>query len=286
MILRLKDRIIEFPRRPLIMGIVNINDDSFSGDGSLDPSKALALAAEHISNGADIIDVGAESARPNRPPISEEEEIERLRPFLLAYTEMANKTPKWDDEQLSPPILSVNSWRPKVIEASLQLGVDLINDMSALPAADNAALCAAANAGLLIMHSIGAPKENHRDQTYTDVLDTLRDFFAEKIEMAVSVGLSKDQIIIDPGIDFAKQPEDDLRIFKELETLCEFQRPILLPVSRKSVIGKVLELDNPSERDAGTIGCIAATAGAASIFRVHNVKAAAESTKIIRSIGA
>lgn len=266
------------------MGIVNINDDSFSGDGSLDAGVALAQARQFLESGADIIDIGAESARTNRAAITEEEEVARLVPFLAAWPALLAEYagPPWDKDQLWPPLLSINTWRSGVIERVLPLGGDLINDISGLPDARNAELCAEHDAALLIMHSVGEPKVPHTHVSYPDVMATLDRFFEDKLALATSSGLSEEYVMLDPGIDFAKQRDDNLAIYRELERLHRFGRPLLLPVSRKTVIGQILDLPNPQDRDAGTVACIAAgMRRGAHIFRVHHVEAAAQVVKVL-----
>lgn len=256
------------------MGIVNLNDDSFCGDGTLDVSAAMDQARRQVAAGAEIIDVGAESARTNRSAITNDEEISRLLPFIRSF----HREP-WPGDV---PLLSVNTWRPEVVAAVLPEGVDLLNDMSALPHGTNARLCAKHGTALLIMHSIGVPKVPHTHVTYENILVTLEQFFCEKIALAESCGLRRDQLVLDPGIDFAKQRADNLRIYAGLDRLNRFGVPILLPVSRKSVIGQVLNLPNPLERDPGTIACIAAgVRQGAQIFRVHEVSAACQAVKAL-----
>ncbi|HSJ04248.1 MAG: dihydropteroate synthase [Verrucomicrobium sp.] len=284
MLLRARNHQVLFPRRPLVMGIININDDSFSGDGSLDLEKALAQAHAFIAAGADIIDIGAESARTNRGAISEGEEITRVKPFLEKWSHLVAsfQGPAWDSEQLWPPLLSINTWRSKVIEEVLPLGGDIINDISGLPDARNAQLCARHGAALLIMHSVGEPKVPHTHVTYPDVVETVEAFFQAKLALAIEAGLPTDQIILDPGIDFAKQKDDNLILYRDLERFQRLGRPVLLPVSRKTVIGEVLGIKVPAERDAGTVACIVAgMRRGAQIFRVHNVKAAAQAVKVL-----
>lgn len=288
MIWKARHHTLEFPRRPLIMGIVNINDDSFCGDGTLDPDKALAQAEGMLRDGADIIDIGAESARTNRGPISEEEEVRRLLPFMEAWPDLIARLPEnpWDAGQLWPPMLSINTWRSGVIEAVLPYGGDLINDISALPDATNARLCAEYGASLLIMHSIGQPKVPHTHVGYASILKTMEDFFDEKMALAQVAGLSPEHIILDPGIDFAKQREDNLTLYRHADQLQRWGRPVLLPVSRKTVIGQVLDLPNATDRDAGTVACIVAGMRRGSqIFRVHHVKAAAQTVKVLHGLG-
>jgi dihydropteroate synthase len=280
MILSARGRKISFPRRPLIMGIVNITDDSFSGDGSLDIDYALALARTHVAAGADIIDVGGESARTNRRAIAEEEECARVKPFVQRFSEVS--CDPVDGIQLFPPLLSINTWRPKVAAGVLNVGGHLLNDMSALPTDANARVAAAHGAALLLMHSVGLPKQEHTHIFYQDVLDTIERFFEEKIRTAVAAGVSRDAIVLDPGIDFAKQKSDSLRIYRELDRLKRFERPILLPVSRKTVIGDTLGIPDPAERDAGTLACVVAgVLRGASIFRVHNVYAVSQALRVI-----
>ena len=274
-----------FPRRPLVMGIVNINDDSFSGDGSLDVAQAIAQAEALVRAGADIIDVGGESARTNRAPISVTEEISRLTPFVTRFVECHSTVAPVDEKQVFPPMLSLNTWRPAVLHALLPLGIDIVNDIGALATTENAAAVAKYGAALVIMHSVGEPKVPHLHVQYTDIMEALEDFFERKIAEATKAGVSPEAIILDPGIDFAKQRSDNLRIFRELSRLTRFERPILLPVSRKTVIGEVLNLADPKDRDAGTVACVVAgIQQGASIFRVHNVNAASLAVRTIWSV--
>jgi dihydropteroate synthase len=281
--LRLPMRIIEFPRRPLVMGIVNVNDDSFSGDGTLDFEAAVEMARSQVRAGADMVDVGAESARTNRGAVPVEEEIRRFRGFLDRWEDVWNGVDPRDEAQVWPPILSANTWRPEVVEGVLRMGkVELVNDMGALPDDRNARLCALHGAALLIMHSVGEPKIPHLHQQWDDVMGAMERFFEEKHALAAAAGLSDQAVILDPGIDFAKQRDDNLTVYRNLERLQRFDRPVLVPVSRKTVIGEVLDLPDPKKRDAGTIACISASmARGAQIFRVHNVDAAWQAVKAL-----
>lgn len=275
-------REITFPRRALLMGIVNVNDDSFSGDGTLDPSEALSLAKSHIEEGADIIDVGAESARTNREAISPKEELKRFESFIEGWKKMVASAKPKDDIQVFPPLLSINTWRPEVVEEILGHEIDLINDMSALPDGQNARSCAAKEVPLLIMHSVGQPKVSHTHQQWPDLMKSMCEFFEDKIELALANGLKKELIILDPGLDFAKQKEDNLLVLRELDQLKQFGCPILLPISRKTVIGDVLDIENPADRDSGTLALL--THGmqhGIEIFRVHNVKSCWQSARVL-----
>ncbi len=284
--LKLPARVIEFPRRPLVMGIVNVNDDSFSGDGTLDFETAVAQARSQVAAGADVIDVGAESARTNRSAVPVAEELRRFQGFLECWEDVWQGVEPRDAEQIWPPVLSVNTWRPEAVEGVLQVGnVELVNDMGGLPDDRNARLCAAHGAALLIMHSVGEPKIPHFQQQWSDVMGAMERFFEEKLARAEAAGLSLEAVILDPGIDFAKQREDNLTVFRELERLHKFGRPVLVPVSRKTVIGEVLGLPDPTSRDAGTIACISAAMNrGAKIFRVHHVEAAWQAVKTLAAI--
>ena len=276
--LSFRGRELEFGERPLVMGIVNLGADSFSGDGTPQVEAALERARAHLADGADIMDVGAESARTNRPVISAEEEVAMLLPFVERWKELHSGAGPL-------PMLSINTWRPEVVRSVLAAGGDLLNDIGALPTDENARICAAHGAALLIMHSVGEPKVPHTHVGYDDVMGRLESFFEEKLRQCEAAGLPIEATVIDPGIDFAKQRADNLRIYRELDRLQAFQRPILLPVSRKTVIGDVLNIPNPADRDAGTAACIVhGMLHGANIVRVHNVRAAVQTIRTIAAV--
>lgn len=284
--LRLPERVIVFPRRPLVMGIVNVNDDSFSGDGTLDLESAIMLARSQVAAGADVIDVGAESARTNREAIPVAEELRRFQGFIQRWVEVWQAVEPRDEVQLWPPVLSANTWRPEVVARVLRMGhVELVNDMGALPDDRNARACAIHGAGLLIMHSVGEPKIPHFQQQWGDVMREMERFFEQKITLAIAAGLTAEALILDPGIDFAKQRVDNLTVYRELGRLQKFGRPVLVPVSRKTLIGEVLQLADPLDRDAGTVACISAAINrGAQMVRVHNVDAAWQAVKVLDGI--
>ena len=267
------------------MGILNINEDSFSGDGKVDQNWARERAGAMIAEGADIIDVGPESARTNRKAIEIEEEIDRFAAFSRQWPQIIADSKPRDDHQVWPPILSANTWRPEVVAATLEMGVDLINDMSGLPDPQNATLCAQTGAALLIMHSVGAPKEDHSHVEWEDIMENLKSFFTEKLALSKAAGLAPEQIILDPGFGFAKRPADDLTILNKLKDLTSFGRPLLLPLGRKGFIGETLGITEPKDRDAATLASVVAahTRGGA-IYRVHEVKGCFETLKALSSL--
>jgi dihydropteroate synthase len=255
----------------MVMGIVNLSANSFSGDGLPDPDEAVQRARELITEGAEIIDIGAESARTGARPMSEQEEIERLSRFLERWSGGA--------------LLSINTWRPAVARAALALGGEILNDISGLPTAENAHICAESGAALLIMHIVGEPKVAHTHVRHPDVMGALDEFFQRKIALALGAGMHPEALLLDPGIDFAKQRPDNLRVLRELRRLQHFGRPVLLAASRKTVIGEVLGLPNARDRDAGTVACIVqGMLQGAQIFRVHNVRAAVQTIRAITAI--
>lgn len=280
-----KNRCVEFPRRPLIMGIVNVNDDSFSGDGSLVKEEIVEVIRDQIRQGADVIDIGAESARTNRAAISEDEELRRFAMIFAEKNQWLENVQPRDEVQIFPPILSANTWRSGVVAGVLEMGAEWINDMSGLPNAENAKLCAEHDAALLIMHSVGEPKVPHFHQQWDDVMTAILDFFTDKIQIAINAGLPAEAILLDPGIDFAKQRDDNLTVLSRLHELQSFLRPVLVPVSRKTVIGEVLSQSDPRERDAGTVALIASSMSrGAQIFRVHHVDAAWQAIKVLHGL--
>ncbi len=270
--MRIRDRWVSL-EKPVVMGIVNLSADSFSGDGVATVDEGLRRAEAQLAEGADWIDVGAESARTNREAISEEEEVSRLGGFVRGWRAMG-----------SAHVLSVNTWRSSVAERVLAEGGDVLNDIGGLPDDSNARVCARSGAALVVMHTVGAPKVRHTHVRHADVWETLDTFFDAKIAMVEAAGVSRERVLLDPGIDFAKQCEDNLRVYAGLERLVARGLPVLVPVSRKTVVGEVLGLPVAAERDAGTMACVVRGAMAgAHVFRVHNVRATVE---VLRTVSA
>jgi dihydropteroate synthase len=242
------------------MGILNVTEDSFSSDGSLSAGAVLEKARKLREEGADILDVGGETARTNRPAIPEDEEIARVVPVIERLTGEIPGAP-----------ISLNTWRPRVAEAGLRAGAVLLNDMSGLNDPENARIAAGHGAGLLIMHLRGAPKEDHTHVAYADVVGELLDFFRGRIALAKTCGLQSENLLIDPGLDFAKQQPDNLRVLRRLDALAALGCPILLADSRKSFIGEILGRA-PADRDWGTLAAsLWAVRCGVRFLRVHNV---------------
>lgn len=256
------------------MGVVNITPDSFS-DGGLyfDQNKAVNRGLELVSQGADIIDIGGESSRPGSEPIPKEEEMRRVLPVI---SELRKNT---------DVLISVDTTKSDVARAALEEGADIINDISSFRFdPEMISLAAQKKVPVVLMHMKGMPKTMQVNPHYVDVLKDVKDFIKEKIEEAQSQDIKKEKIILDPGIGFGKRVQDNLKLINHLDFLEEFERPILVGISRKSFIGKILDLP-PEERLEGTIAsAILSIIHGAHILRVHDLEAVKRAVKVAEAI--
>jgi dihydropteroate synthase len=259
--LRAGRRELELGGRPLLMGIVNASPDSFSDAG--DHPDLLAHAAGLIAAGAGILDVGGESAVGGRPPVDAAEEIDRVVPIVAALA--------------GDVLVSVDTYKPEVAEAVIEAGAGMINDVSGLRDPALAEVCARTGAALVLMHTRVAPKGTLLDPgAYDDVVADVVGFLRQRMDVALAAGVSPEQIVLDPGPDFAKTPAQTVAVLRRLDALRALGRPLLLAVSRKDFIGAITGR-GPRERGAGTLAAIeAGVAAGASILRVHDVAAAAD----------
>lgn len=259
--IKLKNKELTLGERTLVMGILNVTPDSFSDGGNfLDLSKALEHARGMIKNGADIIDIGGESTRPGAKEISVSSELDRVIPIIKLLR-----------KESDIPI-SIDTYKSIVAQSAFEAGADIINDISACRFdPEMKTLAAKYNAPVIIMHIKGTPKNMQMEPTYKDVIAEIKKYLSESIDSLTSAGLDKEQIIIDPGIGFGKTTEHNLEIMQRLSEFETFDRPILIGVSRKSVIGNTLNLPL-SERIFGTAGAVSANImNGAHIVRVHDV---------------
>jgi len=259
---------------PRIMGIINTTPDSFY-DGSRVPEAAQAVekAREMISEGADILDVGAVSTRPGAREISETEELERLSPVLEALRTEFHDFP-----------ISVDTWRSGVARAvSERFGVQLINDISA-GVLDPDMFSTMSKLGIpyIIMHMQGTPASMQDDPSYENVVDELLQFFAERVYKLRKLGLN--DIIIDPGFGFGKTLEQNYSLLEQFDAFRMFELPLMAGISRKSMIYKLLETEPEQALNGTTAAHMAVLLKGASLLRVHDVKAAVETLKIFRQI--
>jgi dihydropteroate synthase len=251
--------------RPRLMGILNVTPDSFSDGGQfLAIDAALIQARRLATEGADLIDVGGESTRPGAPAVSEQEELDRVLPVIEALRREV------------PLPLSIDTTKAAVAQAAVTAGADFVNDISGLsfdPAM--AATVAHSRAGLVIMHTRGAPATMQADTCYADLVGEVLASLRSGLGQASAAGIAAERIVVDPGIGFGKDVAGNLELLRRLAEFAVLARPLLLGTSRKSFIGRVLAQDDPQQRLAGTLATLAlGVAAGARIFRVHDVAAA------------
>lgn len=265
-VLRAGGRRIVLAGAPLLMGIVNATPDSFSDAGELpDVAARVARARELAAAGAAIVDIGGESAFGGRPPVAAEEEAARVVPVVAAVAAELDV------------LISVDTYKPAVAEAAIRAGAHVVNDVSGLRDPALAEICAGTGAGLVLMHTRVPPKGTLLDpEFYDDVVADARDFLAQRMARAEAAGVHPEQLILDPGPDFAKTPAQTVAVLRRLDVLHALGRPLLLPVSRKDFLGAITGRP-PRERGAATLAAVgwAADAGA-HMVRVHDVAAAAD----------
>jgi dihydropteroate synthase len=247
------------------MGIVNANPDSFSDPGVRALDELVAQALAQVEAGADLIDVGGESGVTHTEPVSAQEECARVVPLVERLV----------GEGIT---VSVDTWKPEVTEAVLAAGAALINDVSGLRDAAIADACARYDAGLVVMHTRAEPKVKAFPD-YDDVVEDVREFLSERVELALSHGVARAKIVLDPGPDSTKTPGETVEVLRRLDEFSDLGFPILLALSRKDFIGAVTGR-RPADRLGGTLGAIAAVAHHASILRVHDVGAVADFLRV------
>jgi len=252
------------------MGVINITPDSFSDGGEYNTlDKALVKVEEMIKEGATIIDIGGESTRPFSEAISEDEEIDRVIPLI----EKINRN--------FETIISIDTYKSKVAELAIQNGAEIINDISGFTFDSNMINVAKKyNATSIIMHIKGTPKDMQINPVYHDVVSEIYDFFKERINFCKNNGVEK--LILDPGFGFGKSLDHNYILLKNLNKFTDFGYPVLVGISRKSMIGKVIDVP-PKERVAGTISLnTIAILNGAKMVRVHDVKEAYQSIAVIK----
>lgn len=265
---------LDLGKRTHVMGVLNVTPDSFS-DGGLYFQKEKAI--EHglllAQDGADIIDVGGESTRPFSEEVSLQEELDRVVPVVEALS-----------KEVQVPI-SIDTCKAEVARRALKAGASIINDISALRFdPDIVSVAAEAGVPVILMHMQGTPGDMQKNPSYQNLIPEILDFLKRAVDRAVSGGIKNDLIIVDPGIGFGKTVEHNLEVIRELGQFRVLGRPVLLGTSNKTFIGQLLNKE-PHDRDTGTMATIAAgVLNGANIVRVHNVKKAVETVKIIDAI--
>jgi dihydropteroate synthase len=267
--LRARDFTFAFPRPALVMGIVNVTPDSFSDGGRfLDPAAAVVHALKLVEQGAEILDLGGESTRPQAVPVAEAEELRRVIPVIQSLV-----------RRVRVPI-SIDTVKPAVARAALQAGASIVNDVAANRADDAMwRVVAEAGAGYVCVHMQGTPQTMQANPAYGDVVREVKAFFVERLRRLNDCGVAPDQIILDVGIGFGKSTEHNLQLLGALPGFAELERPVLLGASRKSFIGKLLGAELAARLPASlACACLAVESGA-HIIRGHDV---AETVQAIR----
>ncbi len=261
---------VDISRRTLIMGILNVTPDSFYDGGRRgDVRQAIADAVDMAEAGADIVDIGGESSRPGSRPVSAEEELARVAPVLDGVR-----------REVKIPI-SIDTYKAGVAQAALDAGADIVNDISALRFdGEMISVIAREQVPVVLMHMQGTPRTMQAEPRYDDVVREVKDFLSQRLQEAIDRGIARDAIIIDPGIGFGKNLDHNLSLLRRLPMLAALGQPLLVGVSRKTFIGRILDLD-PEERLEGSLAAaVAAVLGGANIIRAHDVQQTVRAVRV------
>jgi dihydropteroate synthase len=272
--LRAREFVFVFPRPVMVMGIVNVTPDSFSDGGRfLDPAAAVRHGLELVEQGAEILDVGGESTRPNATPVSEAEELRRVVPVI---------------EQLATRVrvpISVDTQKPGVARVALRAGAALVNDIAANRSDPEMwEVVAEAKAGYVCVHMQGTPQTMQVHPCYTDVVREVGDFFAERLGRLRASGVAAEQVVLDVGIGFGKTTEHNLQLLAHLRSFTKLQRPVLLGASRKSFLGRLLGVD-VDQRLAASLACACWGVNAGvHVLRAHDVRETVQAVRLSEAI--
>jgi dihydropteroate synthase len=274
MIFRARQFKYVFPRPALVMGIVNVTPDSFSDGGCFaTPQAAIAHGLQLAAEGADILDIGGESTRPNATPVSEADELARVIPVIEQLS-----------AKLSIPI-SIDTMKPAVARAAIKAGASIINDVASNqrdPAMGRLAI--ESGAAYVLMHMKGTPRDMQENPTYADVVGDVKKFFNDRLNDLATLGVNPEQIIIDVGIGFGKRLEDNLQLIASLRQFTKWDRPILLGVSRKSFIGQLLGAP-VNNRLPGSLACACwAVQNGVQFIRTHDVAATRQAIQMTEAL--
>ena len=261
--------------RPCVMGIVNVTPDSFSDGGKFAATEAaIAHGLELVAQGAGILDIGGESTRPGATPVPLDEELARVIPVIEGLS-----------KQVNVPI-SIDTYKPEVMRAAIAAGAAIVNDVFALREPGGLEVVAASDAGVCLMHSQGTPQTMQADPQYQDVVTEVIGFLRERMASAEAHGIARDRIMLDPGFCFGKRSVHNLALLRELKILCELGQPVLVGLSRKSVLGQITGNDVDARLHASIAAAVIAAMKGARILRVHDVKATVDALNIVSAVEA
>jgi dihydropteroate synthase len=258
--------------RPRVMGILNVTPDSFSDGGMfVEREKALAHARQMAADGADIIDVGGESTRPGALPVPEDLELERVVPLVEALVREGMR-------------VCVDTAKPAVMRAALVAGAGMINDVRALREPGAIVALAASRAAVCLMHMQGEPRTMQTEPHYADVVKEVREFLVERALACEASGITRDRIVIDPGLGFGKTVAHNLELLRSLGEFKASGYPVMVGISRKSTLGRIADRDVNELVAASVAAALAAVARGASIVRVHDVRETVDALKVWQAI--
>ena len=259
--------------RPQVMGIVNVTPDSFSDGGKY---SSVDLAVEHalqlIAEGADILDIGGESTRPGAEPVGLEEELRRVVPVIEALGKVTTVP------------LSIDTYKPEVMRAAIQAGADIVNDICALREEGALEIVANSNAGVCLMHMQGIPQTMQINPQYGDVVAEVKQFLADRVEACLAHGIASERIMLDPGFGFGKTTAHNVALIQHLDRFLALGFPLLVGLSRKSVLGRIAGGDEQQRLHAGLAASVISVMKGAKIVRVHDVKATVDALKVVAAI--
>jgi dihydropteroate synthase len=257
---------------PKVMGIVNVTPDSFSDGGQFSSTKkAIGHAEDLVAQGAHILDIGGESTRPGAIPVSLDEELNRVIPVIEGLV------------GIGVP-LSIDTYKPEVMRAAIQAGVDIVNDVRALQEPQALEIVSPSKVGVCLMHMQGRPQNMQQAPQYQDVLQEVYDFLKDRFLAAEQAGISKSRITLDPGFGFGKRTAHNLALLEGLARLKKLGAPLLIGLSRKSVLGQVANADVNERLYAGLAASVIAVMKGANIVRVHDVKATIDALKVVSAV--
>ena len=255
--------------RAIVMGILNATPDSFSDGGKFNSTeKAVSHALEMLQDGADIIDVGGESTRPGADAVPADEEIARVVPIIKALRQQSNVC------------ISIDTSKPDVMRAAVQAGANLVNDVNGLRESGALGVCAELGVPVCVMHMQGQPRTMQKAPRYEDVIAEVKSYLLQRINECVAAGIKRENIIIDPGFGFGKSLQHNLQLLKHLHEFESLGAPILVGLSRKSMLGAILGSPVEQRLHASVAAAVLAWTKGAKIFRVHDVKPTVDALKV------
>jgi dihydropteroate synthase len=259
--------------RPHVMGIVNITPDSFSDGGKF---SSTDLAVEHalklIAEGADILDIGGESTRPGAAIVSLDEELKRVIPVIEALSKTCNVP------------ISIDTYKPEVMRQAITAGADIVNDIRALQEPNALEIVAQSNVGICLMHMQGTPQTMQLEPHYIDVVSEVKQFLVDRVNAALAHGIVKSRILLDPGFGFGKTRAHNIALIQHLDELNTIGLPLLVGLSRKSVLGSITGADEGQRLYASIAASVISAMKGAKIIRVHDVKATVNALKVVTAI--